>query len=136
MHYNAPIFIKMHCDTQVVFIWFFSAGFIFQFSRLYISGQRPFTGGKGPGGLWKSYRHTAVCTQREHQTRIRKYGLELSLPKPHLRYCPAKTKVGRKWYQSTGITLVIGGWTFFFNFIGPESWILQKMVCCHLNPDY
>jgi hypothetical protein len=72
MQYNAPIFIKMHCDTQVVFIWFFSAGFIFQFSTLYISAQRPFTGGKGPGGLWKSYLHTAVRTQREHQTRIRK----------------------------------------------------------------
>jgi hypothetical protein len=60
----------------------------------------------------------------------------LSLPKPPLRYCPAKTKVGRKWYQSTGITLVIGCWTFFLNFIGPESWILKKMVCWHLNPDY
>jgi hypothetical protein len=29
------------------------------------------------------------------------------------RYCLAKTKVGRNWYQSTGIALVLGRWTFF-----------------------
>jgi hypothetical protein len=41
-------------------------------------------------------------------------------------YCPAKTKVGQDWYQSTAIVLVLGRWTFFFNFKGTPSWILQK----------
>jgi hypothetical protein len=36
--------------------------------------------------------------------------------------------MGRNWYQSASIALVLGHWTFFFNFKGPASWILQKMV--------
>jgi hypothetical protein len=36
-----------------------------------------------------------------------------------LRYCPAKTKMGRNWYKSSGIALVLGCWTFFYNFKGP-----------------
>jgi hypothetical protein len=28
-----------------------------------------------------------------------------------------KTKVGQNWYQLTGIALVLGSWTFFFNFL-------------------
>jgi hypothetical protein len=39
---------------------------------------------------------------------------------------PAKTKLGRNWYQSTGITLVLGRWTFIFYFKGTPSWILPK----------
>jgi hypothetical protein len=35
--------------------------------------------------------------------------------------------MGRNWYQSASIALVLGHWTFFFNFKGPASWILQKM---------
>ncbi len=31
-------------------------------------------------------------------------------------YCPAKTKVGQNYYQSAGIALVLGRWTFFFLF--------------------
>jgi hypothetical protein len=35
--------------------------------------------------------------------------------------------VGRYWYQSTGIALVMGCWTFFFDFKWTPSWILQKL---------
>jgi hypothetical protein len=27
-------------------------------------------------------------------------------------------------------------WTFFFNFKGTPSWILQKTFCPHLSPNY
>ncbi len=33
-----------------------------------------------------------------------------------LRYSPAKTKLGRNWYQLTGVALVLGPWIFFFLF--------------------
>jgi hypothetical protein len=42
--------------------------------------------------------------------------------------------VGRNWYQSTGIALVLGRWTFFFDFKGTPSWILQKNVLLPLEP--
>jgi hypothetical protein len=44
-------------------------------------------------------------------------------------YCPAKTKEGRNWYQisGTGFALVLQRWTFFSNFKGSASWILQKV---------
>jgi hypothetical protein len=44
--------------------------------------------------------------------------------------------VGRNWYQSTAIVLVLGRWTIFFNFKGTPSWILQKRFCRHLSPNY
>jgi hypothetical protein len=34
------------------------------------------------------------------------------------------------------IVLVLGRWTFFFNFKGTPSWILQKRFCRHLSPNY
>jgi hypothetical protein len=42
--------------------------------------------------------------------------------------------VGRNWYQSTAIVLVLGRWTFFFNFKGTPSWILQNNVLPPLEP--
>jgi hypothetical protein len=39
-------------------------------------------------------------------------------------------------YQSTGIALGLGRWTFVFKFKGTPSWILQKSFCHHLSPIY
>ncbi len=50
------------------------------------------------------------------------------------RYFAAKTKVGRNWYQLTGIALVLGRWTFFLNFKETPSWILQKNFLPPLKP--
>ncbi len=49
-----------------------------------------------------------------------------------------KTKVVQKWYQSTGIALVLGHLTSFFNLKRAPSWILKKKVFlrCQLSPDY
>jgi hypothetical protein len=52
------------------------------------------------------------------------------------RSCPAKTKVGRNWYQSTGIALVLGRWTLFFNFKGTPCCISHKTFCRHLSTIY
>ncbi len=38
----------------------------------------------------------------------------------------SELKEVRNWYQSTGIAVVLGRWIFFFNFKGPQSWILKK----------
>jgi hypothetical protein len=40
------------------------------------------------------------------------------------------------WYPSADIAQLLGRWTFFFYFKGQASWILQKMFCRHLSPDY
>jgi hypothetical protein len=45
-----------------------------------------------------------------------------------------KTKLCRNWYQSTGIPLLLGSWTFFFNFKRTQSWILQKNFLPPLEP--
>jgi hypothetical protein len=43
-----------------------------------------------------------------------------------LRYCPAKLKMGRNWYQSSGIALVLGCWTFFIILKGQLSEFCKK----------
>ncbi len=40
--------------------------------------------------------------------------------------CPAKTKVGRNCYQSTGIALVLGRWTFFLTLKGHHLGFYKK----------
>jgi hypothetical protein len=37
------------------------------------------------------------------------------------KMAPAKIKMGRNWYQSAGIALVLGRWTFFFILKGPAE---------------
>jgi hypothetical protein len=36
--------------------------------------------------------------------------------------------VGRNWYQSTAIVLVLGRWTFFFNFKGTELLVMLGRI--------
>jgi hypothetical protein len=60
----------------------------------------------------------------------------LILCQPNAEQHVTNTKAGRNWCQSAGITLVLGRWTFFFNFKGLASWIAQKIFCRHLSPNY
>jgi hypothetical protein len=50
-----------------------------------------------------------------------------------LKVLSSETKVGRNWYQSTGLALVLGRWTLFFNFKGKPSCISHKTFCRHLS---
>ncbi len=40
-----------------------------------------------------------------------------------------------RWVE-IGIALVLGCWTFFFNFKRPPSWFSQITFCRHLSPNY
>ncbi len=41
-------------------------------------------------------------------------------------FCPAKTKVGKKWYQSIGLALTLNQWYSFFRFKGEVTLLIFK----------
>jgi hypothetical protein len=52
-----------------------------------------------------------------------------------LKALSGENKGESKLVSSTGIALVLGRWTFFYNFKRPASWILKNLFCRHLNPN-
>jgi predicted solute-binding protein len=44
-----------------------------------------------------------------------------------LKDCPAKNKMGQKWYQPIDISAVFGRWVLFENLKGPRPLNLKKL---------